>query len=198
MIKIGITGGIASGKTTATKFFNDKGESYIFNADKISKGHLKKSKNLQKKIINIFGGEVVLNNKLDLKLLAKTAFSNPTNHKILNGIMWPEVFILINNAFHNEQKKGNKIFFVVDAAVIFEANFHNFFDKVILITTKKDIRINRAIERRNIPLESIQNRISLQLSDNKKKKMADYIIQNNSDLSKFIKKIDKIYLKLLQ
>ena len=95
MIKIGITGGIASGKTTATKFFKDKGESYIFNADKISKGHLKKSKNLQKKIINIFGNEVVSNNKLNLKLLAKKAFSNPTNHKILNGIMWPEIFILI-------------------------------------------------------------------------------------------------------
>jgi len=198
MIKIGITGGIASGKTTATKFFNDKGKSYIFNADKISKSHLKKSKNLQKKIINIFGDEVVSNNKLDLKLLAKTAFSNPTNHKILNGIMWPEVFMLINNAFDKQQKKGNKNFFVVDAAVIFEANFHNFFDKVILITANKDIRINRAVERRNIPLESIQNRISLQLSDNKKKKMADHVIQNNSDLSKFIKKIDKIYLKLLQ
>ena len=198
MIKIGITGGIASGKTTATKFFNDKGKSYIFNADKISKSHLKKSKNLQKKIINIFGDEVVSNNKLDLKLLAKTAFSNPTNHKILNGIMWPEVFMLINNAFDKQQKKGNKKFFVVDAAVIFEANFHNFFDKVILITANKDIRINRAVERRNIPLENIQNRISLQLSDKKKKKMADHVIQNNSDLSKFIKKIDKIYLKLLQ
>ena len=67
-----------------------------------------------------------------------------------------------------------------------------------MITAKKDIRINRAVERKNIPLESIQNRISLQLSDNKKKKIADYIIQNDSNLSKFVKKIDKIYLKLLQ
>ena len=198
MIKIGITGGIASGKTTAAKHFYDKGESYIFNADKISKGHLKKSKNLQKKIINIFGEKIVSNNKLDLKLLAEKAFSNPTNHKILNGIMWPEIFMLINNAFNLEQQKTEKKkFFIVDAAVIFEANFHNFFDKTILITAKKDIRIKRAVKRKNIPLESIQNRISLQLSDNKKKHMADYLIQNNFGLTEFIKKIDKIYSKLL-
>ena len=196
MIKIAITGGIAAGKTTATKFFKSKGESYIFNADKISKRHLKKSRNLQKKIINIFGEDVVSNNQLDLKLLAEKAFSNPTNHKILNGIIWPEIFILINNTFNEEKKKLHK-FFVVDAAVIFEANFQNYFDKIILITANKDNRINRAIIRKNIPLESIQNRISLQLSDTKKKKMADYIIVNNSDKNKFMDKLEKVYSKLL-
>ena len=66
MLKIGITGGISSGKTTATKFFKKKNESFIFNADKESKGHLKSNKILQKKIINVFGDKVVKNNKLDL------------------------------------------------------------------------------------------------------------------------------------
>ena len=85
---------------------------------------------------------------------------------------------------------------MVDAAVIFEANFHNFFDKVILITAKKDIRINRAVERKNIPLESIQNRISLQLSDNKKKKLSDWVIENNKDMDSFIVKLNRVYPKL--
>ena len=58
MIKIGITGGIASGKSTASTFFKEKGDSFIFNADRESKRHLKSSHNLQKKIINIFGNDV--------------------------------------------------------------------------------------------------------------------------------------------
>ncbi len=196
MKKIGITGGIASGKTTVSDFFKIKGESYIFNADKESKKHLKSSLSLQKKIIHIFGEEIVLNNKLNLELLAKKAFSNQTNHKILNGIMWPELFILLNNAYEENKNKNFK-FFVVDAALIFEANFQSFFDTIILITANEKIRVERAVKRRNIPLESIQNRISLQLSDIKKKTLADYTIQNNSNLDTFTNRIEKLYTKLL-
>ena len=195
MKKIAITGGIASGKTTVSDFFRIKGNSYIFNADKESKKHLKSSLILQKKIINIFGDEVVENNRLNLDLLAKKAFNNPVNHKILNGIMWPELYILLNNCYM-ENKNKDLDFFIVDAALIFEANFQSFFDEVILITANKDLRLERAVKRRNISLESIQNRISLQFSDNKKKKLADYIIQNNQDLETFIKKIERLYKKL--
>ena len=195
MIKIGITGGIASGKTLASNFFKEKNDSFVFNADQISKRHLKKSKNLQKKIIHIFGNDIVVKKNIDFKLLADKAFKNKTNHKILNGIMWPEIYMLINNAYDKEKNNGKKIF-VVDAALIFEANFQNFFDKIILITAKKDIRIKRAIKRKNIPLESIQNRISLQMSDSKKIKMADYVINNNSDIDKFKNSLCKIYSQL--
>ena len=197
MIKIGITGGIASGKSTIANFFKNKRESVIFNADKESKKHLKVSKNLQKKIIHIFGDDVVLNNKLNFELLAKKAFSDPINHKILNGIMWPEIYILITNSY-NTQNNNNYKFFVVDAAVIFEANFQSFFDKTILITAKKDLRIKRAIKRNNLPLESIQNRISLQMSDNKKKTIANYVITNNLNKESLIKKINKLYIDLLK
>ena len=196
MIKIGITGGIASGKTTASIYFKNKGDAFIFHADKESKRYLKKSRNLQKKIIHIFGNEVAINNKLDFELLAKKAFSDSINHKILNGIMWPEIYILINNAYNEQKDKGCK-FFVVDAAVIFEANFQSFFDKIILITAKKDLRIERAIKRNNLPLESIQNRISLQMSDNMKKKISDYIIINNKSELNLKNRINKIYLDLL-
>tara|TARA_B100001741_G_scaffold308121_2_gene303872 strand:- start:1529 stop:2119 length:591 start_codon:yes stop_codon:yes gene_type:complete len=192
MHKIGITGGISSGKSAATKIFKDKKESFIYNADKESKKHLKNSHSLQKKLINVFGNQITLKNKLNIELLAKVAFSNKTNHKILNGIMWPEIYLLINKEYNNQLNKNYK-FFVVDAALIFEANFQNFFDKIILITAKKDLRIERAVKRNNIQLESIQNRISLQMSDNKKRQLADYIVTNNTNLVDFYKKIEKIY-----
>ena len=98
MYKLAITGGIGSGKTTVSNFIYENYKSvYLFNADKESKGHLKKSLSLQHKIINIFGPEVTSNNKLNIKKLAEVAFSNKVDHNFLNGIMWAEVFILINN-----------------------------------------------------------------------------------------------------
>ena len=192
MYKLGITGGISSGKTTAAEYFKLKEDCFIFNADQESKKHLKNSKGLQKKIINSFGQGVVRNNKLTLELLAEKAFSSDVNHKILNGIMWPEVFILISKKY--EEIKNTKYrLFVVDAALIFEANFNSFFDSTLLITAPEKLRIDRAIERRNMPLESIQNRISLQMSDMKKKKMANHTIVNSNSIENFYKKLDKFY-----
>ncbi len=196
MLKIGITGGISSGKTTVTEYLNKNKNVFIFNADKESKRHLKKSLSLQKKLTHIFSDKIINNKKIDFNLLAKEAFSNSTNHKILNGILWPEVYILINNAYKKAQNNNYNLF-IVDAALIFEANFSNFFDKTILLITNKEKRIKRAIKRNNIPLESIQNRMRLQMSDNKKKKLADVIIYNDKDLNSLYKKIDRLYIKLL-
>jgi len=193
MYKLGITGGIASGKSTVASYIaENKTDVYIFNADRESKKHLKSSYGLQNKIINVFGRKVVENNKLNLKLLANVAFNNEMNHKILNGIMWPEIFILISNKY-NEIRDSNIKLFIVDAALIFEANFTHFFDSTLLITSSEKNRIERAIHRKNLPLESIQNRISLQMSDNKKKNLADNTIINNGNLESLFKKIDKFY-----
>ena len=196
MLKIGITGGISSGKTTVAEYLNKNKNVFIFNADKESKRHLKKSHSLQKKLTHIFSDKIIKNKKIDFNLLAKEAFSNSTNHKILNGILWPEVYILINNAYKKAQNNNYNLF-IVDAALIFEANFSNFFDKTILLITNKEKRIKRAVKRNNIPLESIQNRMRLQMSDNKKKKLADVTIYNNKDLDSLYKKVDRLYVKLL-
>ena len=197
MIKLGITGGISCGKSTATMYLSTKEKTHVFNADRESKKHLKSSSSLQKKLIHIFGDKIVANNKIDLDLLAKEAFSNITNHKILNGIMWPEILILMNRSYEIAKKKQCKLF-IVDAALIFEANFISFFDKILLISTNKSIRIERAIKRINLPLESIQNRIHLQMSENKKKKLADIVINNNGSINNLNKHLDKLYLNLLK
>ena len=96
MYKLGITGGIGSGKTTVSNYIEQTYDSvYLFNADKESKSHLKKSLSLQHRIINVFGSAVTVNNKLEISKLAEVAFSDKINQNILNGIMWAEVFILI-------------------------------------------------------------------------------------------------------
>ena len=195
MIKLGITGGIASGKTLSSNFFKERG-AYIFNADKESKKHLKSSITLQKKISDIFGKKILQENKINFNQLADIAFSNKVNNSILNGIMWPEVYLIINNTYNKIKNKKKHNIFIVDAALIFEANYTSFFDYTLLITAPEKIRLDRAVNRRNISLENIQNRISLQMSENSKKKLADHVIINDSSIESLNKKLEKFYKNL--
>ena len=178
MIKVGITGNIASGKTTLSNFFKNK-NAFIFNADKEAKKHIKNHSALQKKIISIFGQKIVLGNSIDLKKLSEIAFLNKKNQNMLNGLVWPEVSILIDNAFKKSLQNKYK-YFIVDAALLFEANFQHFFDYIILVTADKELRISRAIKRKTIDLYQIKKRMDLQMPDNEKISMSDFVINNNN------------------
>ena len=194
MIKIGITGNIGSGKTTFSKLFKNK--AFIFNADKEAKKHLKKHSVLQKKIINIFGNKIVTGTYLDFKKLAEVAFQNKKNQQILNGIIWPEISLLIECALR-EAKNESIDYFVVDAALLFEANFQHFFDYIILVTAEKEIRLKRAINRKNIDLSQIKKRMALQLSDTQKISNSDFVIKNNLDIQNLKKQFDKVFKKII-
>lgn len=195
MIKIGVTGNIGSGKTTLTKYFENH-NSYIFNADKEAKNHLSKHSVLQKKIINIFGNQIVTSNNLDFKKLAEKAFESKKNQEILNGIVWPEVSMLIESSLRKAQNDKYD-FFIVDAALLFEANFNHFFDYIILVTADRKIRLERALKRKNLDLSQIKKRMSLQLSDEKKISLSDFIIYNNKDKKALNLEFNKILPKLI-
>ena len=194
MIKIGVTGNIGSGKTTFSNLFKKK--ALIFNADKEAKKHLKKHSVLQKKLINVFGKKILRGTELDFKKLAHISFKNEINQKILNGIIWPEVGILITNALESAEKE-NYQYFIVDAALLFEANLKHLFDYIILVTAKKDIRLKRAIKRRNLDLSQIKKRMALQLSEKEKIKIADFVINNNLDIKNLKKQFNEVFKKLI-
>ena len=194
MYKLGITGGIGSGKSTASNFLKETGAA-VFNADQEAKKHLKHTKILQNRIIDAFGQKVVEKNKLSIKKLAEVAFENKIDQKILNGLMWPEVFMLVEKSMNESLSKGNKLF-VVDAAMIFEANFEHMFDSTLLILTRKSIRLERALRRKNLHLEQIQNRMSLQMAETEKKRKADYIINNDGTEQNFERKMKEFLVQL--
>ena len=195
MIKIGVTGNIGSGKTTLVKLF-DRSKTFIFNADKEAKKHLKKHSVLQKKIINIFGNKIVTGTYLDFKKLAEVAFQNKKNQQILNGIIWPEISLLIECALR-EAKNESVDYFVVDAALLFEANLNHFFDYIILVTAEKNIRLNRALKRNTLDLSQIKKRMSLQMSDKEKIKSSNFVIYNNGNKEELKKEFQKILKKII-
>ena len=98
-----------------------------------------------------------------------------------------EVFILINNKIEECKRIGNISLFIIDAAMIFEAKLEHMFDSTLLITADKDTRLKRAINRHNIS-EQIKSRMSLQMSE-LRKKLADYIINNNGTIKQLENKL---------
>ena len=180
MFKLGITGGIGSGKTTAAIFFKHKG-AIIFDADEEAKNYLNSNIPLQNNIMKTFGSEKFDNNQFNFKQLGQIAFSNEKNQKILNNFIWPMVFRLIKTTANNAKKQGCNLF-IVDAALLLEAGHLDFYDSILLISASKSIRIKRIIERKNIPLEQIEKRMSLQMNDTMKRQLADTNIENNRDI----------------
>ncbi len=197
MYRLGITGGIGAGKTVASKYLSEKPKVYVFNADKESKKCLKGSLSLQHKLINIFGNEITEGGKLILSKLASVAFKDKINQQLLNGIMWPEVLLLIDKSIDEQKKKDTKCF-IVDAALIFEGNLNNILDSVLLIKTSDEIRKSRATKRKNISLTEIERRMNLQMEEQRKEELADFVIENNKTEDEFFKNLDDFYNKLIK
>ena len=195
MYKLGITGGIGSGKSTASAFFKKKG-AFIFDADSEAKNLFSNNPALTPRIITTFGSEVSTNNRLDLKKLSELVFSSKSLQNSLNKIIWPEVSQVMLNAANNAENDGVKLF-IVDAALLFEAGFTEFFNSVLLITAEKSIRYKRILLRKNIPENQIEKRMALQLPEWEKKKLAGTTIENNGTLSELNEEL-KLFWKSLQ
>lgn len=191
MYKLGVTGGIGSGKTTVSSLLKERGAT-VFNADKEAKKHLQNSISLQHKLINLFGKAVTEKGHLVLSKLAEVAFSSKINQNLLNGIMWPEVMILIDQAVHHAEENNTNLF-IVDAALIFEANIQNLLDSVLLVSAPEEKRMGRAIRRKNLPTSQIQQRMSLQLEEDEKIKKADFVIYNENSLEDLKSVVDVFY-----
>ena len=194
MYKLGITGGIGSGKSTASEFFKKKG-AFIFDADSEAKNLFKNNTNLTQRVIATFGSQVTTNNQLDLKRLSELVFSSKSLQNQLNEIIWPEVSQLMIEAAQKAENVGLKLF-IVDAALLLEAGFIEFFNSILLITTDKSTRIERILNRKNIPEDQIEKRMALQLPEWEKKKLAHYIIENNGTLSELYEKLENYWNSL--
>ena len=194
MYKLGITGGIGSGKSTASAFFKKKG-AFVIDADSEAKNLFTNNNNITQRIITTFGPQVTTNNQLDLKRLSELVFSSKSLQNQLNEIIWPEVSQLMIEAAQKAENVGLKLF-IVDAALLLEAGFIEFFNSILLITADKSTRIERIFNRKNIPEDQIEKRMALQMPESEKKKLANTTIENNGILSELNEKLENYWESL--
>lgn len=183
MLKIGLTGNIASGKSEAQKIISSLGYK-IIDLDMVSHNLLEENKEVQKEVLKNF-------KTLSRKELADIIFNNKDKRKVLEDIIHPKLNQFIEKFFI--ENKNEKALFV-SGATIFETGFDKTFDKIILIDAPFETKINRLMKRNNLSYKEALIRLNSQ-SDNTNK--TQYIINNDSDIIFLEENIKKMLEKLL-
>jgi dephospho-CoA kinase len=190
-MKIGITGGMGSGKSFVCSIIENLGYP-IFYSDKEAKWLMENNASLIAEIKKIVGNNAYTNNKINKEEIRKYIFDSAEKRKKLNEIVHPAVTQHFD--YWAQQFKSNSLLFN-ESALLIETGSYKRFDKIILITASQDVKIKRLIQRENVSTEEIRLRMNSQLSDEVKKVHADYIIENNETellLPKIITIIDQL------
>ncbi len=175
-LKIGITGGIGSGKSLACKYFEEQGYKVIY-ADKVAKELYASNKQLINKLVAEFGKEILdENGNLSRHNAKRIIFSNKRNIKRVNSIVHPFVFRQMDKMV--SRIKDNIVLF--EAAIMFESGSYKRMDYVVLIYANKETRIKRIIRRDGVRRSDVLKLMQLQLDEREKAQRADFVIKNNS------------------
>lgn len=174
-IKVGITGGMGSGKTIISGLFEVFGIP-VYLSDIESKKLTATDPFIRKKLISLLGEEVFTNGQLNKTLLAYYLFSDPAHAKTINSIIHPRV----KEDFRRWviQHSGYDII-AIESAILFEAGFRNEVDVAVMVYAPLELRIRRAMERDNSTRELVLDRILNQMDDEEKKAQSDYVIVND-------------------
>ena len=174
MLRIGLTGGIGSGKSTVARIFSVLGIP-VYDADSSSKRLMTENKELKKKIIENFGKESYTGDILNRKYLSEQVFSDYKKTELLNSIVHPAT---IKDA-EEWMKKQNAPYIIKEAALIFESGSNKFLDKVIGVSSPISLRMERTMKRSNITSEQVKERMALQMDEKEKLRLCDYVIIND-------------------
>lgn len=194
MLKVGITGGIGSGKTTCCRIFEELGVP-IYYADLEAKKIMNSNKALKEKLKTAFGKEAYYRNgRLNRPFIASQVFNDKEKLELLNSIVHP---ILFQEAYDWFNTHDGVPYAIQEAAIMIESGSYRLMDKVILVTAPIETRIDRVMKRDRSTREQVQSRINSQMSDEEKKAHADFIIINES-WNSLKPQIEKIHTLLSQ
>ncbi len=195
MLKIGLTGGIGTGKSTVAKIFKILGVP-VFDADTVAKDLMNNNEELKQKISDEFGVEAYQNGILNRKYLAEIVFNNTYKLEKLNALVHP----IAIQAGIDWAAKQNAKYIIKEAALMFEAGSAFNLDYIIGVFAPIDLRINRVMHRDGITKEQVEARMKNQIDEKIKAKLCDFIVYNdeNSNLTTQIINIHKKISHLTQ
>lgn len=189
-MKIGLSGGIGTGKSTVAKIFAAMNIP-VYNADEKAKSFYANPK-IAQEIAERFSLKLDKNKRINLKDLAAVAFSNTDNLQFLNNLIHP----LVTADFEEWCMRQKSPYVLMESAIIYEANLSHLFDRIIIVAASEELVIKRIMERDAMKAEQIQQRKSMQWKQSEKISKADYIIENNAEKA-VIPQIMKIHQDII-
>lgn len=195
-LRVGITGGIGSGKTTVCKIFETLGVP-VYYADDWAKWLLKNDATLKAGVVNIFGEDAyTAEGEYNREHVAREAFANPEKLKALNALAHPAVEHHAL-AWHQEAAANGAPYTVKEAALMIESGSYRHLDFMMVVTAPEALRISRVVQRDQMPEEQVRLRIARQMPEEEKIKLADAIIVNDGRHS-LVQQVWAIHQKLLE
>lgn len=192
MKKIGLTGGIGSGKSTVARIFEALNIP-VYYADNASKNLLNNNAELKNKIIDAFGEDAYVNDKLNRKYISDQVFNDSQKINLLNSLVHPAT---IKDAVEWMQRQQTP-YVIKEAALIFESGSNKDLDYVIGVKSPIELRIKRAMNRDNISEDQVRARMEKQMEEESKLKLCDYIIVNDEQ-QMLIPQVLALHKKFLQ
>lgn len=174
MIKVGLTGGIGSGKSTVARIFEVLGIP-VYYADDAAKQIMNTDKDLKALLIKNFGEQTYQNDQLDRAYLASIVFADGEKLKLLNSLTHPAT-IRDANRWMSEQTTA---YVIKEAALLFESDAYKYLDKVIGVFAPQELRIKRVMDRDKVTRDEVISRMNRQMNEEEKMKRCDFIITND-------------------
>ncbi len=195
---VGLTGGLASGKTTVAGLFQECG-AFVIHADQLARTVVAPGKPAWKEIVKIFGPRVLQADRtLDRATLAKLVFHHPRKLSVLNRIVHPRVAREQVRQMNAIARQHPNAVIIYDAALLIEAQAHERMDRVIVVTANQPIQLQRARQRDGLTKKEALGRIRGQLPLRTKRRFADYILNGTVPVTRLRPQVRQLYQELLQ
>ena len=195
---VGLTGGLASGKTTVAGLFQECG-AFVIHADQLARTVVAPGKPAWKEIVKIFGPRVLQADRtLDRATLAKLVFHHPRKLSVLNRIVHPRVAREQVRQTNAIARRHPNAVIIYDAALLIEAQAHERMDRVIVVTANQPIQLQRARQRDGLTKKEALGRIRGQLPLRTKRRFADYILNGTVPVTRLRPQVRQLYQELLQ
>lgn len=192
---IGLTGGIASGKSTATAFFRDH-DVPVIDADILGHRTYEPGTETYRAVVQTFGEDIVAaDGSIDRRILGGKVFGKPDELKRLTDIVWPGIRKLANQDLGEFEAAGNNLA-VLEAAVLFEAGWEDLCDEIWVVVVEPELAVERLASRNGLDPEAARARIDSQLSNAERISRADVVIENNSTLDALNARISEAWTQL--
>jgi len=198
MTVIGLTGGIASGKSLASEHFDELG-AQIINGDLLGHASYAPGTRGFDKVVTEFGEDIVgVNGEIDRAVFGPRIFASPDGLDKLNSIVWPEIRLLAEAEISRIKAEDNDVVIVLEAAVLIEADWQDLCDEVWVVNVPVDITRSRLMDRNNLDEASAQARIESQMSMEDREDFADVVIRNDSSVAEFNNRLEEAWISLLE
>ena len=196
VIAFGLTGGVASGKSTVARYFQDLG-AHIIDADRIGHEAIEPGRAAYREIINHFGKEILdPNGCIDRKKLGPMVFAEPHQLRALNAIVHPRIIARTEELAAKHQRQNPQAVVMVDAALIFESRIGGSLNKVIVAWCRPEQQVERLMAKAGVSREEAERRIQAQMPVEEKRRRADYLIDCSGSMEETRRQAAAIYVEL--